>query len=80
MPWDLAGIAIDSAGITGGTELAPGTLRRYSDLSRLAARDLLAHRRRPRCHPWSSPAGALTHRVNVTLRDRRRGMHPGPAA
>lgn len=40
MPWDLAGIAIDSAGITGGTELAPGTLRRYSDLSRLAARDL----------------------------------------
>ncbi len=40
MPWDLAGIAIDSAGITGGTELTPGALRRFSELGRLAARDL----------------------------------------
>lgn len=40
MPWDLAGIAIDSAGTTGGTELTPAALRRHSRLSQLAARDL----------------------------------------
>lgn len=40
MPWDLAGIAIDSAGVTGGTELTAGALRRYSNLGKLAARDL----------------------------------------
>lgn len=40
MAWDLAGIAIDSAGIVGGTELTPGALRRYSKLAELAERDL----------------------------------------
>ena len=40
MPWDLAGIAIDSAGLVGGTELTPAALRRYSCLGKLAARDL----------------------------------------
>lgn len=40
MNWDLAGIAIDSAGICGGTELTPGALRRWSDLSGIVARDL----------------------------------------
>lgn len=39
MPWSLAGVAIDSAGITGGTELAPAALRRYSRLPRMAAVD-----------------------------------------
>lgn len=39
MPWSLAGIAVDSAGIVGGTELAPGRLRELSRLSALAAED-----------------------------------------
>jgi arginase len=39
MPWDLAGVAIDSAGVTGGTELTPMALRRYGRLPRLATVD-----------------------------------------
>ncbi len=40
MPWNLAGISIDSAGIVGGTELTPGTLRQQSRLRQLVAADL----------------------------------------
>jgi arginase len=39
MPWSLAGVAIDSAGVTGGTELTPAALRRYSRLPSMAAID-----------------------------------------
>lgn len=39
MPWALAGIAIDSAGVTGGTELTPGALRQHSRLARMAMTD-----------------------------------------
>ena len=39
MPWDLTGVAIDSAGIVGGTELTPTALRKCSRLARMAAAD-----------------------------------------
>jgi len=39
MPWALAGVAIDSAGVVGGTELTPGALRRHSRLQRMVAMD-----------------------------------------
>jgi len=39
VPWSLAGVAIDSAGVTGGTELTPAALRRCSRLPRMAAID-----------------------------------------
>lgn len=39
MPWGLAGVAIDSAGVRGGTELTPAALRRYSRVPGLAAID-----------------------------------------
>ena len=39
MAWALAGIAIDSAGVTGGTELTPAALRRCSRLQRMVAVD-----------------------------------------
>jgi arginase len=54
MPWSMAGVAIDSAGVTGGTELTSAALRHYSRLPRMAAidhGDVLApvhdHRRDP---------------------------------
>jgi arginase len=40
MAWNLAGVAIDSAGISGGTELTPAALRRLSGIGQLAASDL----------------------------------------
>jgi arginase len=39
MPWDLAGVAIDSAGIVGGTELTPAALREFSRLRQMTAVD-----------------------------------------
>jgi arginase len=39
MPWDLAGVAIDSAGVVGGTELTPAALRKLSGLERHVAND-----------------------------------------
>ena len=39
MSWALAGVAIDSAGVTGGTELTPAALRRCSRLQRMVAVD-----------------------------------------
>src|SRR5687768_874568 len=39
MPWSMAGVAIDSAGVIGGTELTPAALRRYSRLPRMTAID-----------------------------------------
>src|SRR5262245_44001903 len=39
MAWNMAGIAIDSAGVIGGTELTPAALRRYSRLQRITALD-----------------------------------------
>jgi arginase len=39
MAWDLAGVAIDSAGVVGGTELTAGRLRELSRLGTLVARD-----------------------------------------
>ncbi|HET6160837.1 MAG TPA: arginase family protein [Dongiaceae bacterium] len=36
MPWNLAGVAIDSAGVVGGTELTPAALRKYSRLGEMA--------------------------------------------
>ncbi|WP_162917383.1 arginase family protein [Dongia deserti] len=40
MLWNLAGVSIDSAGVVGGTELAPSALRRYSRLQQLVTTDL----------------------------------------
>lgn len=39
MPWSMAGVTIDSAGVIGGTELTPAALRRYSRLPRMTAID-----------------------------------------
>ncbi|HKP25455.1 MAG TPA: arginase family protein [Dongiaceae bacterium] len=39
MPWALTGVAIDSAGIVGGTELTPAALRKRSRLQRMVAVD-----------------------------------------
>jgi len=39
MSWTLAGVAIDSAGATGGTELTPAALRKHSRLRRMVAVD-----------------------------------------
>jgi len=39
MSWALAGVAIDSAGIVGGTELTPAALRKHSGLQRMVAVD-----------------------------------------
>src|SRR5262245_40927289 len=39
MSWSMAGVAIDSAGIVGGTELTPAALRKHSRLSRMVAVD-----------------------------------------
>ncbi|HEV8391745.1 MAG TPA: arginase family protein [Dongiaceae bacterium] len=39
MPWTLAGVAIDSAGVVGGTELTPAALRKQSRLQRMAKLD-----------------------------------------
>src|SRR5687768_6266600 len=39
MPWSMVGVAMDSAGVTGGTELTPAALRRYSRLPRMAVID-----------------------------------------
>src|SRR5262245_35204699 len=39
MPWDLAGVSIDSAGVVGGTELTPAALRAASNLQRMVATD-----------------------------------------
>lgn len=65
MPWSLAGVAIDSAGVTGGTALTPAALRRYSRLLRMTAIDhgdvaapVHDHRRDPR-------SGLVGHREVV---------------
>ncbi len=39
MPWDLAGVSIDSAGVVGGTELAPAALRKFSRLGQMVVTD-----------------------------------------
>jgi arginase len=39
MPWALAGVAIDSAGVIGGTELTPAALRKFSCLQQMVAID-----------------------------------------
>jgi arginase len=39
MPWALAGVAIDSAGVIGGTELTPAALRKFSRLQQMVAID-----------------------------------------
>lgn len=59
MTWNLAGIAIDSAGIAGGTEHTPATLRRLSDLGNLAHDfgDLAAPVHDPRRDPATGIVG-----------------------
>src|SRR6185436_14580323 len=39
MSWSMAGVAIDSAGIVGGTELTPAALRKHSRLQQMVAID-----------------------------------------
>jgi arginase len=39
MPWALAGVAVDSAGVVGGTELTPAALRKHSRLQRMVMVD-----------------------------------------
>jgi arginase len=62
MPWKLARVSIDSAGVAGGTELTPMALRRYSNLPRRAAADLgdiAAPVHDPRRDPRSGLVGHL---------------------
>ena len=73
MPWDLAGVAIDSAGIVGGTELTPAALRRFSDLGRMAAKDhgdIVASVHDNRRDPKS---GLVGHREVVAATETIRG-------
>jgi arginase len=62
MPWNLAGISIDSAGVVGGTELTSAALRQYSRLQQLVATDL----------------GDVAAPVHDSRRDARSGLvgHP----
>jgi arginase len=60
MPWDLAGVSIDSAGVAGGTELMPAALRASSNLGEMVAADLgdlAAPIRDPRRDPASGLVG-----------------------
>lgn len=59
MTWNLAGVAIDSAGIAGGTERTPAALRRLSDLGNLAhdLGDLAAPVHDPRRDPATGIVG-----------------------
>jgi arginase len=60
MPWDLAGVSIDSAGVAGGTELMPAAMRARSNLAGMVAADLgdlAAPIRDPRRDPASGLVG-----------------------
>ncbi len=58
MSWNLAGVSIDSAGVAGGTELAPAALRGHGRLQRLVTADL----------------GDVRAPVHDNRRDRRSGL------
>jgi len=73
MPWDLAGVAIDSAGIVGGTELTPAALRTFSRLQQMTAvdhGDIVAPVHDKRRDPLSSLVG---HRELVAATEKIRG-------
>jgi len=73
MPWNLAGIAIDSAGIVGGTELTPAALRKFSRLAEMAAHDhgdIVAPVHDKRRDPRS---GLVGHREVVAATETIRG-------
>lgn len=84
MTWDLAGVAIDSAGVVGGTELTAGALRRFSRLRALVERDhgdVIAPVHDSRRDPASGLVGhaevvAATHKIRdvfkpILAADRR---------
>jgi arginase len=77
MAWNLAGVAIDSAGVVGGTELTAQALRRVSGIGALAAKDfgdLAAPVHDPRRDPASGLVGhgevvAATRTIRAASRD-----------
>ena len=72
MSWDLAGVAIDSAGVVGGTELTPAALRKFSRLGGMVAidrGDVVAPVHDKSRHPRS---GLVGHREVVSATERIR--------
>jgi arginase len=71
MPWALAGVAIDSAGIVGGTELTPAALRGHSRLPQMAVDhgDVIAPVHEKRRDPRS---GLVGHREVVAATENIR--------
>jgi arginase len=77
MSWSTAGVAIDSAGIIGGTELTPVALRRHSRLQQMVAvdhGDLIAPVHDKRRDPRS---GLVGHREVVAATGSIRGAFAG---
>jgi arginase len=73
MPWDLAGVAIDSAGVVGGTELTPAALRKFSRLGQMVSvdhGDVVAPVHDSRRDPRS---GLVGHREVVAATENIRG-------
>src|SRR5215470_11446686 len=74
MPWNLAGVSIDSAGVAGGTELTPSALRncsRLADLVRVDHGDITAPIHDQRRDPRS---GLVGHREVVAATANIRGQ------
>lgn len=72
MAWSLAGVSIDSAGVTGGTELTPSALRKFSHLGDRVIvdhGDVVAPVHDKRRDPRS---GLVGHREVVTATDKIR--------
>jgi len=77
MAWTLAGVAIDSAGVVGGTELTPAALRRTSRLQQMAVidhGDVVAPVHERRRDPRS---GLVGHREVVAATGQIRGAFTG---
>jgi arginase len=77
MAWSMAGVAIDSAGIVGGTELTPAALRERSRLQQIVSvdhGDLLAPMHDKRRDPRS---GLVGHREVVAATQKIRSAFTG---
>jgi hypothetical protein len=76
MSWTWQGVAIDSAGIVGGTELTPAALRKHSRLQQMVAidhGDLIAPVHDKRRDPRS---GLVGHREVVAATGNIRAPSP----
>jgi hypothetical protein len=86
MSWSLAGVAIDSAGIVGGTELTPAALRKHSRLQRMVAVDhgdlVTLARQATRPAQWAGRASRVVAATGIIRRPSdgsawRRTVVPG---